>query len=109
MEAFAKFGSDLDAATKNVIDKGARNVEVLKQGQYSPLRVEQQIAIIYLGTKGLLRDVDVRKVRDFETNYLSVLEATQKPILDRLKKGEYDDSITSVLEKVAKDLTAKYA
>ena len=109
LEAFAKFGSDLDAATKNVIDKGARNVEVLKQGQYSPLRVEQQIAIIYLGTKGLLRDVDVKKVKDFETNYLSVLEATQKPILDRLKKGEYDDSITSVLEKVAKDLTAKYA
>ena len=108
LEAFAKFGSDLDAATKNVIDKGARNVEVLKQGQYSPLRVEQQIAIIYLGTKGLLRDVDVKKVREFEANYLSVLEATQKPILDRLKKGEYDDSITSVLESVAKELTGKY-
>lgn len=73
LEAFAKFGSDLDAATKNVIDKGARNVEILKQGQYSPLRVEQQVAIIYLGTKGLLRNVDVKKVREFETNYLSVL------------------------------------
>ena len=109
LEAFAKFGSDLDAATKNVLDKGARNVEILKQGQYSPLRVEQQIAIIYLGTKGLLRNVDVKKVREFEVNYLSVLEATQKPILDRLKKGEFDDSITSVLESVAKDLAPKYA
>ena len=109
LEAFAKFGSDLDAATKNVLDKGARNVEILKQGQYSPLRVEQQVAIIYLGTKGLLRNVDVKKVREFETNYLSLLEATQKPILDRLKKGEFDDSITSVLEKVAADLAPKYS
>jgi F-type H+-transporting ATPase subunit alpha len=109
LEAFAKFGSDLDAATKGVIDKGARNVEILKQGQYSPLRVEQQTAIIYCGTKGLLRDVDVKRVREFEADFLNVMEATQKPILDRLKKGELDDSITSVLEKVAKEVSAKYA
>ncbi len=108
LEAFAKFGSDLDAATKGVIDKGARNVEILKQGQYSPLRVEQQTAIIYCGTKGLLRDVPVKRVREFEADFLNVMEATQKPILDRLKKGELDDAITSVLEKVAKDISSKY-
>ncbi len=108
LEAFAKFGSDLDAATKGVLDKGSRNVEILKQGQYSPLRVEQQIAIIYCGTKGLLRDVPVKRVREFEADFLNVMEATHKSILDRLKKGELDDSITSAIEKTAKELSAKY-
>ena len=71
--------------------------------------LNSRFAIIYLGTKGLLRNVDVKKVREFETNYLGLLEATQKPILDRLKKGEFDDSITSVLEKLHADLAPKYS
>ena len=108
LEAFSKFGSDLDAATKSTLDKGSRNVEILKQGQYSPLSVEKQIAIIYLGTRNLLRDVPVNRVKEFETEYLSMLEAQNKATLDTLRKGVIDDSVTSVLEKVAKELTAKY-
>jgi len=108
LEAFAKFGSDLDAATKSVLDKGARNVEILKQGQYSPLRVEQQIAIIYCGTKGLLRSVPVNKVREFEAEFLAFLEAKHKNVLNDLKAGKFSDELTDVLEKVAKDLSANY-
>ena len=108
LEAFAKFGSDLDAATKSILDKGARNVEILKQGQFSPLRVEQQIAIIYLGTKNLLRNVPVNKVREFEKEYLDALERKHKSTLDELKAGKYSDEITNVLEAVAKDLSSKY-
>lgn len=108
LEAFAKFGSDLDAATKAVLDKGARNVEILKQAQFSPLRVEQQIAIIYCGTKGLLRDVPVNKVKEFEAEYLQYLETKHKNTLNDLKAGKISDEITNVLESVAKDLAAKY-
>ena len=108
LEAFAKFGSDLDAATKSVLDKGARNVEILKQGQFSPLTVEKQIAIIYCGTKGLLRNVPVNKVREFENEYLAIMEANHKDVLNALKAGKFEDSLTDVLEKVAKDLAAKY-
>lgn len=109
LEAFAKFGSDLDAATKAVLDKGSRNVEILKQGQYSPLRVEQQIAIIYCGTKGLLRDVPVKRVKEFETDFLNIMEAQHKPALDSLKKGELKDDVLALIEKLAKELSAKYA
>jgi F-type H+-transporting ATPase subunit alpha len=108
LEAFAKFGSDLDAATKSVLDKGARNVEILKQGQFSPLRVEQQIAIIYVGTKGLLRDVPVNKVREFEADFLSILEAKHKNVLNDLKAGKYTDEITNVLDAEAKELSKKF-
>jgi F-type H+-transporting ATPase subunit alpha len=108
LEAFSKFGSDLDAATKAVLDKGSRNVEILKQGQFSPLRVEQQIAIIYCGTKGLLRDVPVNKVREFEADYLQFLESKHKNVLDELKAGKFDDTLTIVLESVAKDMAKKY-
>ncbi len=109
LEAFSKFGSDLDAATKAVLDKGSRNVEILKQGQYSPLSVEKQVAIIYCGTKGLLRNVPVKSIRDFEKDYLNILEAQHKNILEGLRQGKLDDEITGTLEKVAKELTAKYA
>jgi F-type H+-transporting ATPase subunit alpha len=109
LEAFAKFGSDLDAATKSVLDKGARNVEILKQANASPLRVEQQIAIIYLGTKNLLRNVPVNRVKEFEKEFLDVCERKNKEQLDALKAGKFDDSITSVLEATAKELSAKYA
>jgi F-type H+/Na+-transporting ATPase subunit alpha len=108
LEAFSKFGSDLDAATKSVLDKGARNTEILKQGQFSPYRVEQQIAIIYLGTKNLLRAVPVSKVRDFEREFLDTMERKQKSTLDALKAGQFSDEITGVLESVAKDLLGKY-
>jgi F-type H+-transporting ATPase subunit alpha len=108
LEAFSKFGSDLDAATKNVLDKGARNVEILKQGQYSPVTVEKQVAIIYLGTKGLMRNVPVNKVREFESEYTSQLELRHPEVLAALKAGKFDDSLTGVLEKVAKELSGKY-
>jgi F-type H+-transporting ATPase subunit alpha len=109
LEAFSKFGSDLDAATKAVLDKGSRNVEILKQGQYSPLTVEKQIAIIYCGTKGLLRDVPVKEIRNFEKDYLNILDAQHRSTLDALKKGDFNDTITGTLEKVAKELVAKYS
>ncbi len=108
LEAFSKFGSDLDAATKNVLDKGARNVEILKQGQYSPVSVEKQVAIIYLGTKGLMRNVPVNKVREFESEFTSQLELRHPEVLAALKAGKFDDSLTSVLETVAKELAGKY-
>jgi F-type H+-transporting ATPase subunit alpha len=108
LEAFAKFGSDLDAATKSILDKGSRNVEILKQAQFSPLRVEQQIAIIYLGTKNFLRQVPVNKVREFEKEFLDAMERKHKSTLDSLKAGQYTDEITNTLESCAKDLLAKY-
>lgn len=108
LEAFSKFGSDLDAATLAVLDKGAKNVEILKQGQFSPVPVEKQIAIIYCGTKGLLRDIPVNKVRDFEFELIEFLELKHKDLLKSLKSGNLNDEITATLEKVAKDLAAKY-
>lgn len=108
LEAFSKFGSDLDAATKAVLDKGARNVEVLKQGQYSPLRVEQQIAIIYLGTKGLLRDLPVAKVRAFEEAFLNVMENKFKGTLDALKAGKIDDTILAEVEKASAEAMLQF-
>lgn len=108
LEAFSKFGSDLDAATMSVLDKGKRNVEILKQGENSPLPVEKQVAIIYLGTKGLINRVPVNKVREFEVEYLSFLELKHKNVLDALRAGKLDEEITSTLEKVASELIAKY-
>lgn len=108
LEAFSKFGSDLDAATKAILDKGARNVEILKQAQYSPMSVEKQIAIIYAGTKNLLRSVPVNKVREFQTAYLSALEAQHSDVLAQLRAGKIDDNITGVLEKVAKEVASNY-
>ena len=109
LEAFAKFGSDLDAATKAVIEKGKRNVEILKQGQYSPLRVEEQAAIIYCGTNGLLMDVPVDKIKEFEVEFISFLHQKHQNILDDLAAGKLNDNITNTLESVVKELTPKYA
>ncbi len=108
LEAFSKFGSDLDAATKNVLDKGSRNVEMLKQAQFSPVPVEKQVAIIYLGTKNLMRTIPVNKVREFEAEFTTQLELRHPEVLDSLKAGKLDDSITGVLETVAKELSANY-
>jgi len=109
LEAFAKFGSDLDAATNAVIEKGKRNVEILKQGQYSPLRVEEQAAIIYCGTNGLLMDVPVNKIKEFENDFIMLLHSKHQNILDELADGKLTNDITSTLESVASDLSSKYA
>ena len=109
LEAFAKFGSDLDAATTAIIEKGKRNVEILKQGQYSPLRVEDQAAIIYCGTNGLLMDVPVNKIRVLEPEFISFMHQKHQNILDDLAAGKLSDEIISTLEKIAADLTKKYA
>ncbi len=108
LEAFSKFGSDLDAATKSVLDKGARNVEILKQGQFSPVPVEKQVAMIYIGTKGLLRNVPINKVQAFESEYIQQLEQRHPEVLQGLKAGKLDDTITNTLETVAKELAGKY-
>ncbi|WP_231459033.1 MULTISPECIES: F0F1 ATP synthase subunit alpha [unclassified Pedobacter] len=108
LEAFSKFGSDLDAATKSVLDKGARNVQMLKQAQFSPLSVEKQVAIVYVGTKNLMRTVPVEKVKEFETEYLTQLEMRHPETLAALKAGKFDDNITGVLDTVAKEISSKY-
>jgi F-type H+-transporting ATPase subunit alpha len=108
LEAFAKFGSDLDAVTLNVIEKGKRNVEILKQNLNDPYTVENQTAIIYAGSKNLLRSVPVNKVKEFEKDYLEFLNNKHRDILDALKAGKLTDEITDVLESVAKEVSAKY-
>ncbi len=109
LEAFAKFGSDLDAATKLVIERGKRSMEILKQAQFSPLTVEKQVAIVYVATNGLLDGVAINKVRAFEKDFLQTLENSYQFVLDGLKSGKLDDSITDTIKKVAKELSAHYA
>src|SRR5437762_2003713 len=109
LEAFAKFGSDLDAATKLTIERGRRNLEILKQAQYSPVSVEQQVAIIYVSTNGFMDKVPVNQVRAFEKEFLGLLNAQHKNVLEAIRAGKLDDSVTTVLEKTAKDLSTKYA
>ena len=108
LEAFAKFGSDLDAATLSVIEKGKRNVEILKQAQNDPFTVEDQIAIIYAGSKNLLRNVPVNKVKEFERDFIEYLNAKHRDTLDTLKAGKLSDEAIEVLSKVAKDIAANY-
>lgn len=108
LEAFAKFGSDLDAVTMAVINKGQRNVEILKQGVNSPLPVEKQAAIIYVGTKALLNDVPVNKIREFELEFLDYMDNKHRDVLDQLKAGKLTDEVKSTIERVAKELAAKY-
>ena len=108
LEAFAKFGSDLDAATLNVIEKGKRNVEILKQAQNDPFTVEDQVAIIYAGSKNLLREVPVEKIKEFERAYLELLNAKHSKVLDDLKAGKLTDKVIDTLTKVASDVAANY-
>lgn len=108
LAAFAKFGSDLDAATTNVIEKGKRNVEILKQSQNDPYKVEDQVAIIYVGSKNLLRQVPVEKVKEFEKEYLEFLRMKHNDVLSEIKAGKINDEITNVLEKVAKEVAEKF-
>ena len=108
LEAFAKFGSDLDAVTLGVIEKGKRNVEILKQAQNDPFKVEDQVSIIYLGSKDLLKAVPVEKVKDFEKKFIELLNLKYNKILSQIKEGKLTDEITSTLEKVASELTSSY-
>lgn len=108
LEAFAKFGSDLDAATMAVLDKGRKNVEILKQAQYSPMAVEKQIAIIYCGVKGLLSSVPVNKVQEFEHEFLDIMDLKHKDVLDELKSGSLTENAENVIRDVVKELTSKY-
>jgi F-type H+-transporting ATPase subunit alpha len=109
LEAFAKFGSDLDAVTLNVIEKGRRNVEILKQAQNDPFKVEDQVAIIFAGSKNLLRAVPVNKVKEFETEYIEFLRAKHSNVLAILKSGKLTDEVTDTLTAVAKELSSKYS
>jgi len=108
LEAFSKFGSDLDASTLAILNKGAKNVEILKQRQYAPMPVEKQIAIIYCGTTGLLKDVPVAKVKEFEFEFLEYLDLKHRDILDQLSAGILNNNITDILEKTALELVNKY-
>jgi len=108
LEAFAKFGSDLDPATLAVLDKGSKNVEILKQGQHKPLPVELQIAILFCGTKGLLKNVKRDKVRDFEKDYLELVQLKHKDLLAKVAKGDLDDSTATAFAKVADEVAKKY-
>ena len=108
LEAFAKFGSDLDAATLSVIEKGKRNVEILKQAQNDPFPVENQVAIIYAGSKNLLKDVPVDKVKEFEVEFLDFLKSKYQDTLQDLKAGKLTDTAIATIEQVAKDLSSKY-
>jgi len=109
LEAFSKFGSDLDAATMRVLDKGRKNVEILKQPQFAPLKIEYQVAIIYCGVRELLRKVPVVKVKDFESDFLEVMEMQYRPVLDQLRLGILSDKETEVLEKVAAEVAERYS
>lgn len=108
LEAFAKFGSDLDAATLNVIEKGRRNVEILKQAQNDPFTVEDQVAIIYAGSKNLLREVPVDRIKEFERDFIEVLNSKHRGVLDSIKSGKLTDEVTDTLNSVCKDLAANY-
>ncbi len=108
LEAFAKFGSDLDAATMAVINKGVRNVEILKQGVNSPMSVEQQIAIIYLGTKGMLNSVPVNKVKEFEVDFIHYMKAKHNDTLENLRAGKWSDNEINAIEAASKEVLAKY-
>ncbi|SEN61025.1 ATP synthase F1 subcomplex alpha subunit [Chitinophaga rupis] len=109
MEAFSKFGGDLDAATKAVLDKGARNVEILKQAQFSPYSVEKQVAMIYLGTQGLLREVPVRNVRAFEEAFLHEMEVRLPEVLAEFKKGNLADDSIKKMVTLANELKPRFA
>ena len=109
LEAFAKFGSDLDAATKLTIERGRRNVEILKQDQYSPVPVEEQVAIIAASTRGFMDSVPVGKVRDFEKNFLEIMRAQHRNVLDNLRAGKLDDSDLETIKTVALDLAGRYS
>lgn len=108
LESFTKFGSDVDQSTQNVLDKGARNVEILKQPQYSPLKVEEQIAIIFCGVKGLLQNVPTNRISNFEVDFLNTMHESHQDILDTLRSGKIDDAIMQSLTEICKEVCKKF-
>ncbi|MCE2733997.1 MAG: F0F1 ATP synthase subunit alpha [Chryseotalea sp.] len=108
LEAFAKFGSDLDAATKLTIERGRRNQEILKQDQYAPVTVEQQVAIITASTRGFIDKVPVNKVRQFEKEFAILMEANHRNVLDNFRAGKFEDADVAIVKQVATDLASKY-
>ncbi|HVD96683.1 MAG TPA: F0F1 ATP synthase subunit alpha [Cytophagaceae bacterium] len=108
LEAFAKFGSDLDASTKLTIERGKRNLEILKQPQFSPVTVEEQVAMIYVSTNGLIDNVPVNEVRNFEKEFLTIMKTQNRSVLDDLRAGKIDDSITAKLKAVAADVAKRF-
>jgi F-type H+-transporting ATPase subunit alpha len=108
LEAFSKFGSDLDPVTLGVLNKGRRNVEILKQKQFSPFRVEEQVAIIYAGTNDLLKTVPQNKIKEFEIEFLDFLKAKHKDVLDTLASGNLSDTAVSTLKEVALNIASGY-
>jgi F-type H+-transporting ATPase subunit alpha len=108
MEAFSKFGGDLDAATKSVLDKGARNVEILKQPQFTPYPVEKQVAIIYLGTNGLISNVAVKNVQEFEEQFLLEMETKLPEVLAEFKKGNLPEEGVKKMVELAKQISVQF-
>ena len=108
LEAFSKFGSDLDASTKLTIDRGRRNTEVLKQPQYAPVPVEEQVAIIAASTRGYLDKVPVNKVKEFEKEFLGLLKAQHNSILDNFRAGKLEDADMQTVKKIALELASKF-
>jgi F-type H+-transporting ATPase subunit alpha len=108
LEAFAKFGSDLDAATKLTIDRGRKNQEILKQDQYAPVPVEEQVAIITASTRGYMDKVPVNRVREFEKEFIDLMRATHRNVLDNLRVGKFEDADVDIIKKTAIDLASKY-
>lgn len=109
LEAFAKFGSDLDAATKLTIERGRRNTEILKQDQYAPVPVEEQVAIIAASTRGFMDNVPVHKVKEFEKEFLELMRGSHRNVLDNLRAGKLDDPELEAIKKVAADLSSRYS
>src|SRR6056297_3458213 len=108
LEAFSKFGSDLDAATQAVLDKGKRNVELLKQPQYNAYKVEHQVALVFCGTKGLLNKIPVEKVKEFTKDYLNLMESQHDDVLKTLREGKLTDEAKETMTKIAKEVADKY-
>lgn len=110
LEAFSKFSSDMDSVTAMTIDRGRKNNQLLIQSQYSPMPVAEQVAILYCGTRGLLKNVPLDKVRDFQENFLQIMRTNYADnVLDKIKQGQLDDDVCNTIEKVAADVAGQYS
>ena len=109
LEAFSKFSSDMDPVTAMAIDRGRKNNQLLIQPQYSPMPVGEQIAILYCGTHGLMREIPIGKIRNFQDTFLSTLRVNHKEdVIDVLESGQINDTVTAIIEKVAAEIVAQY-
>jgi len=108
LESFSKFSSDMDAVTAMTLDRGRKNNQLLIQPQYSPMPVGEQVAILYCGVHGLMRDVPIDKVRECQTSFLDKLRTTHQEVIDTLASGKIDDDVTAVIEQVMADIAGQY-